>query len=92
MPHPDFLKLDINARANIIWSDGELIGSREYYGYRIALYALKHLFVEVWYHTSTNKIEKIEPISNDEKAINHYLKDIDIGKLVDPYPYKSSNE
>ena len=92
MTQSEFLKLEITARAHFVWSKGECIGSREYYGYRIALYALKHLFVEVWYHPGTNKIEKIEPISNDEKALHNYLKDIDISKMLDPYPYPGSKE
>jgi hypothetical protein len=42
--------------------------------------------VEVWYLIATNKIEKVEPIANP-KDLNHYLKDIDVEKLMNGYPY-----
>ena len=77
----DFLLLDINSRADKVWADGEFIGSREYYGYKVVLYVLERLYVEVWYFIATNKIEIVEPISN-AKALDHYLKDIDIEKLI----------
>jgi hypothetical protein len=86
MTSNDFIQLNINDRANTVWAEGEFIGAREYYGYKVVLYVLKGLYVEVWYFISTNKIEKVEPIA-DPKDLNHYLKDIDLEKLLDGYPY-----
>jgi hypothetical protein len=86
MTESDFLLLDVNPRADKVWADGEFIGSREYYGYKIVLYVLERLYVEVWYFIATNKIEKVEPISNS-KDLNHYLKDVDIENLMSGYPY-----
>ncbi len=81
MHKTDFLELDINARANIVWADGEFIGSRDYYGYKVVLYVLEGLYIEVWVFAATNKIEKVEPIQN-ERDLEHYLKDIDFVKLT----------
>jgi hypothetical protein len=77
----DFLELEISSRADLVWDEGEFLGSRDYYGYTVALYVLEGLYVEVWVFNATNKIEKVEPIQND-KDLQHYLKDIDIEKLL----------
>jgi hypothetical protein len=77
----DFIKLNFSQRADLVWENGEFIGSREYYGYKVVLYVLKELYVEVWYFIATNKIEKVEPLA-DMKDLNHYLKDMDIKKLI----------
>ena len=82
MNQTDFLKLNINERAEVTWSEGEFVGTREYYGFKLSLYVLKGLYVEVWYFIATNKIEKVEPLA-DIKDLNHYLKDINIAKLLD---------
>ncbi len=82
----EFTQLNINDRANTVWAEGEFIGAREYYGHKVVLYVLKGLYVEVWYFIATNKIEKVEPIG-DPKDLNHYLKDIDLEKLLQGYPY-----
>jgi hypothetical protein len=90
MNQADFLRLSINERADITWSEGEFIGSREYYGFKLSLYVLKGLYVEIWYFPTTNRIEKVEPLA-DIKDLNHYLKDIDIKKLMDGYPYSRND-
>jgi len=77
----DFLELDIGSRADKVWDEGEFIGARDYYGYKVVLYVLKGLYIEVWVFAATSKIEKVEPIEN-EKDLQHYLKDIDIKKLM----------
>ncbi len=81
MKQSPFLELDINERANKVWASGEYIGTRAYYGYKVQLYVLQGLYVEVWYSPALNKIEKVEPIQSD-KVLNHYLKDINLQKLI----------
>ena len=71
----NFLSCDISDRAALVWDLGEYVGTRDYYGYKVMLYVLPKLYVEVWYFN--NKIEKVQPIEN-EKSLNHYLKDINI--------------
>lgn len=86
MNQADFIKLNINERADTVWSEAEFVGARDYYGYKVVLYVLKGLYVEVWYFKETNKIEKVEPLANP-KDLNHYLKDIDLARLLDGYPF-----
>ncbi len=80
MDKQNFLSLEINERASTVWSKGEYIGTREYYGYKVSLYVLTGLYVEVWYFIAENRIEKVEPIASD-KDLDHYLKNIDLNKL-----------
>ena len=36
MTQSDFLQLDINARADLVWETGEFVGARTYYGYNVS--------------------------------------------------------
>ena len=81
MTQSDFLSLGINARADLVWDTGEFVGARNYYGYYIVLYVLEGLYIEVWVFLANNKIEKVEPIQSS-KDLDHYLKDINIEKLI----------
>lgn len=67
-----FLALDINDRAKFVWQRGEFIDYREYYGYKIALYSLPKLFVEVWVFEATGKIEKVEVVE-DSNTLAQYV-------------------
>jgi len=87
MTSADFLSLNISDRGDFLWANGRFVASREYYGYKVALYVIPGLFyVEVWIFKDTKKIEKIEPIA-DQRDLNLYLNDIRLDKLVDGYPF-----
>ena len=45
---------------------------RDYSNHRINLYSLNDFFVEVWYSSAKNKIEKIE-VLEDEKTLDLYI-------------------
>ncbi|HXP49232.1 MAG TPA: hypothetical protein VN922_04715 [Bacteroidia bacterium] len=81
MSNREFIKLNLNERADLIWTNGEFVGSRDYYGYKVSLYVLEGLYVEVWYFVVSNKIEKIEPIE-DEHSLELYLNVHEILKKI----------
>lgn len=68
----EFDLLDINKKANILFSEGEYCGVRAYYNYKINLYSLSDFFVEVYYSPDNNEIEKIE-IVKDDKILDRFI-------------------
>jgi hypothetical protein len=67
-----FMERSLTSRANLVWNEGEYVGYRDYYGYKRMLYVLHKLYIEVWYFTSANRIEKVE-VFNDTEAIDQYV-------------------
>ena len=59
-----FWKLNLNERAELLWSKAAFMTSALYYNQRINLYYWNGTFIEVWYNPTTNKIVKITPVKN----------------------------
>ncbi len=72
-----FKLLSLDAKAAVVWNEGEYICSREYYLNRSNLYALPGFLVEVSYNPRTNLIDKINTIS-DVVELNKYLPSINL--------------
>lgn len=68
----DFNKLDIQAKAIMVFEYGKYIGLRYYYNHAINLYSLNDFFVEVWYFAPDNKMAKIG-ILEKESTLNLYI-------------------
>ena len=62
----------LKSRANLVWEEGEYVGYRDYYGYKRMLYVLHKLYVEVWYFSAANRVEKVE-VFNDAEGIDQYV-------------------
>lgn len=67
----DFLELDEIAQAEVIWS-GKHISNRKEGVYKILLYQILDLFVEVFYCGDENNIYKFQPFTRHE-LLDHYL-------------------
>lgn len=76
-----YIKLDHTERVFLLNSYGSYVAQREYYIYNITLYTMFGFFVEAWRFNESKEIAKIEVQEND-KALELYLKDIDIGALL----------
>lgn len=68
----EFDKLSIDKKANKIFAEGNYCGVREYYNYKINLYSLNDFFVEVYYASWSNSIEKIESVK-DDKILDRFI-------------------
>lgn len=74
MKAEEFLALSTNERAQIVWDQGRYLETAFYYGYTINLHSLNSMFVEVYYSSQSNCIEKVE-LANDQ-ALKKYLNSI----------------
>jgi hypothetical protein len=79
MSIPDFVTLSIDERATILWDQGTYLETDVYYGRTVKLYALHSFFVEVYYSSVTQSIEKVEVAY--EQDLKKYLGKIKIEKL-----------
>ncbi|MBX2968269.1 MAG: hypothetical protein KF803_02775 [Cyclobacteriaceae bacterium] len=62
-----FNSLDDHGRAVMVWELGEYVLTRDYYGYRVNLYAMPGYYVEIYYRPGENRMEKIEGFTDRER-------------------------
>jgi hypothetical protein len=77
----DFVKLPKNEQVYKLFHDGREIFVRKQLNQIIKLFLIDNLFVEIWYCSPKNIIEKITVIDEDE-LINLYEKEINIKELI----------
>ena len=72
-----FDKLALNQKGDFVFGKGEFVGSRTYYGIRVALYCVNHIYIEVFYNQNVNEIDRIELIE-EEYVHKLYLNKINL--------------
>jgi hypothetical protein len=72
-----FIELDLNERVQMLWDQGTYLETAFQNGYMINLHSFQAFFVEVHYHTDSQRIEKAEIANEDD--MRKYLGRIDIG-------------
>ena len=77
----EFNKLDAINKFDTLCRCGELLGERLSQGAKVLLYQIDAFYVEVYYVTSLNKIDKMRSFSSTN-LLKPYLEEIDISCLV----------
>jgi hypothetical protein len=73
MTRKEFLALDIDARANILWRDGVYLDERAIYNHAyVKLFYLDGHFIEVFMDVNTTRIQQVLPI-DEEETLHWYL-------------------
>ena len=80
MTKTQFSELAFNEKIELVIEDGTEILNRIFLFYVIRLYNIEDFYVEVWYKTSSNKIDRVEPVEIDD-VFHLYEKSIDIEDL-----------
>ena len=80
MTRTQFSELSINEKIELVIDDGTEILNRIFLFYVIRLYSIEEFYVEVWYKTSTNKIDRVEPVQIED-VFHLYERSIDIEDL-----------
>jgi hypothetical protein len=79
---PDlFLKLKGVEQMEVLFEHGKVTLSRIYLFYNIRLYVLFDFFVEVWYQQSSNHIDRIQ-VLKEEDVLDIYEKEINLEGLL----------
>jgi len=76
MTSRDFIKLSLGEKTKWIYFNGELITSIRYYAYKVNLYLIGEFYVELFYHHSQDRIEKIELLDAKSKRLNFYADQV----------------
>jgi hypothetical protein len=77
----DYIKLDMNERANILWDEGVFID--KYIDLRIItnLYYLDKFYVEVVLSNKDGRITEITPFKNGDR-LEKYINHVDLKALI----------
>jgi hypothetical protein len=87
---PIVVKKDMNSQVfrelprieqmQLLFDEGHELAGRIYLFFSVRLYSLKGFFVEVWYHQTTNRIDRIIVIDLED-VLQLYEKQINIGEI-----------
>ena len=80
MTRTQFSELSINEKIELVIENGTEILNRIFLFYVIRLYSIEDFYVEVWYKTSSNKIDRVEPVEIED-VFHLYERSIDIEDL-----------
>jgi hypothetical protein len=75
-----FSELTLNEKIELVIENGTEILNRIFLFYVIRLYNVDDFYVEVWYKTSSNKIDRVESVEIDD-VFHLYERSIDIEDL-----------
>ena len=64
-------RLTLAERAYLVWKEGEFLAATGYNNRKVNLYSLNGQFIEMWYDSAGNLIEKIIPMSIPELFKDH---------------------
>ncbi len=76
MTSREFTRLSLDEKTKWVYFNGELITSIRYYAYKVNLYLIGSFMVELFYHHSQDRIEKIELLDQKSKRINFYADQV----------------
>lgn len=86
MSYEEFIKMNMEKRAEIVWAQGKFLTEKKYSNQHVELYAINNFFVEIWFSIPHNIrdfnfllfIRSFKKIS----AIEPYLIDDDCFQLI----------
>jgi hypothetical protein len=76
MSKEQFMLMSLQERMRWIYFNGEFVTSIRYYKYKINLYILDRLYIELFYHSINDLVEKIEVLDNHSKRMKFYADQI----------------
>ncbi len=80
MNQDQFRRLRRIDQMQMLFDEGEELAGRIYLFFSVRLYSLHDFFVEVWYHQTTNRIDRIIVINSDD-VLKLYENQINIGEM-----------
>lgn len=76
-----FQKMTFKERARWVHFNGQFIASIRYYGFKINLYLIERLYVEVFYNHAKDCVEKIETLDNQSTRMKFYADQVRLTDL-----------
>lgn len=71
-----FQKLSLKEKVQWVYFNGELVTSIRYYKYKVNLYLIDRIYIELFYDNLQDLVEKIEVLDDQSKRMNFYADQI----------------
>lgn len=71
-----FQQLSLKEKVQWVYFNGELVTSIRYYRYKVNLYLIDSIYIELFYDNLNDLIEKIEILDDHSKRMNFYADQI----------------
>lgn len=76
MTRDRFAGMSLREKARWLYFNGQLVTSIRYYDYKVNLYLLEKVYVEVFYHHTKDRVERIDPLDQTSKRMNFYADQV----------------
>ncbi|GHE50415.1 MULTISPECIES: hypothetical protein [Roseivirga] len=77
-----FFEQPLSEQIEYLYRNGAFQLAIRYYGYKVNLYLLENIFVEVFYNHKLDRIESIQPLDYQHSRMKFYADQIQIGSLL----------
>jgi hypothetical protein len=76
MSREDFIKLPLNRKIQILYTEGTFVVGIRYYTHKVNLYLLNDEYIEVFYNHKLDKIDNIDFLNREHTRMKFYLDQI----------------
>ena len=73
--------MSLDEKAKWLYFNGQLVTSIRYYGYKVNLYLLDKIYIELFYNHSRDHVERIEPLDDRSSRMNFYADQVKLSDL-----------
>ena len=78
----NFFQLSIAEQCRILYAEGEFVMAIRYYGFKVNLYQLGNMLVEVFYNHKLDRVDTIQPLDRSNSRMNFYADQVNIARLL----------
>ena len=78
----DFFTQSLSNQISLLYQEGSCVMSIRYYGYKVNLYLLDNLYLEVFYNHKKDFIEKIIPLDVHHTRMNFYADQVKLPETL----------
>ena len=78
----DYKKLTLQEKIELLYQHGTFVMAIRYYGYKVNLYLLGSIYLEVFVNHKQSCIEKIQPLDMNHSRMKFYSDQIKLPDLI----------
>jgi hypothetical protein len=80
MHRDEFALLDIPARVQLLWNEGEVISEKRYYECNITLFLISDFYVEVFFNVIENEVVSVS-VQDNAQILYGYVTEVSLKEL-----------
>jgi hypothetical protein len=78
----DFNRLSLSKKISLLYENGTFVMAIRYYGYKVNLYLLGNIYLEVFVNHKQSCIEKIQQLDMNHSRMKFYSDQIKLPDLI----------